>query len=217
MAAAAFYCIARLQVPGCEAVEVAVFTELILKQQRIPSQRKEQLAVLAHQIQKMLLPMPHCISEDGELMAPDRAEIQMEPPGVQGVEIAQVISQDLLPLSFVQRRCVRDKPVKVILPRVIFQPPLKKGIEVFGIIFKGGQQAAEFHHIGRLYPAKVFEPCRVQIKRHPLPVEQCQDPLKGLVLFQQLQRLARIVVPVEQVRAEKRLPHHVLLCVRQCG
>ncbi len=106
---------------------------------------------------------------------------------------------------------------KVILPRVIFQPPLKKGIEVFGIIFKGGQQAAEFHHIGRLYPAKVFEPCRVQIKRHPLPVEQCQDPLKGLVLFQQLQRLARIVVPVEQVRAEKRLPHHVLLCVRQCG
>lgn len=49
-------------------------------------------------------------------MAPDRAEIQMEPPGVQGIEIAQVISQDLLPLSFVQRRCVRDKPVKVILP-----------------------------------------------------------------------------------------------------
>ena len=46
---------------------------------------------------------------------------------------------------------------------MIFQPPLKKGIEVFGIIFKGGQQAAEFHHIGRLYPAKVFEPCRVQI------------------------------------------------------
>ena len=71
MAAAAFYCIARLQVPGCEAVEVAVFTELILKQQRIPSQRKEQLAVLAHQIQKMLLPMPHCISEDGKLMAAD--------------------------------------------------------------------------------------------------------------------------------------------------
>ena len=62
-----------------------------------------------------------------------------------------------------------------------------------------------------------LEPCRVQIKRHPLPVEQCQDPLKGLVLFQQLQRLARVVVPVEQVRAEKRLPHHVLLCVRQCG
>src|SRR5699024_11235307 len=79
MAAAAFYCIARLQVPGCEAVEVAVFTELILKQQRIPSQRKEQFAIVAHQIQKMLLPMPHCISEDGELMAPDRAEIQMEP------------------------------------------------------------------------------------------------------------------------------------------
>ena len=41
----------------------AVFTELILKQQRIPSQRKEQLAIVAHQIQKMLLPMLHRISE----------------------------------------------------------------------------------------------------------------------------------------------------------
>ena len=85
--------------------------------------------------------------------------------------VAQVISQDLLPLSFVQRRCVRDKPVKVILPRMIFQPPLKKGIEVFGIIFKGGQQAAEFHYIGRLYPMKVFDPFRIQSQCHPLPVE----------------------------------------------
>ena len=47
----------------------------------------------------------HLISEDGELMALDGAEVQMEPAGVQGVEIAQVITQDLLPLFFVQRRC----------------------------------------------------------------------------------------------------------------
>ena len=105
VAAAALYGVTRLQVLGREAVEVAVFTELVLKQQRIPSQRKEQLAVLAHQIQKMLLPMLYRISEDGELMASDGAEVQMEPAGVQGVEIAQVIPQDLLPLFFVQRRC----------------------------------------------------------------------------------------------------------------
>ena len=81
-----------------------MFTELVFKQQRIPSQRKEQLAIVAHQIQKMLLSMLHRISEDGELMALDGAEVQMEPAGVQGVEIAQVITQDLLPLFFVQRR-----------------------------------------------------------------------------------------------------------------
>lgn len=69
-----------------------MFTELVLKQQRIPSQRKEQLAIVAHQIQKMLLPMLHRISEDGELIAPDGAEIQMKPAGIQGIEIAQVIT-----------------------------------------------------------------------------------------------------------------------------
>ena len=82
-----------------------MFTELVFKQQRIPSQRKKQLAVLTHQIQKMLLPMLHRISENGKLMAPDGAEIQMESAGIQGIEIAQVITQDLLPLLFVQRRC----------------------------------------------------------------------------------------------------------------
>ena len=44
---------------------------------------------------------------------------------------------------------------------MIFQPPLKEGVEVFGVVFKGGQQAAEFHHIGHLYPAKVFDPFRI--------------------------------------------------------
>ena len=82
VAAAALYGVTRLQVLGREAVEVAVFTELVFKQQRIPSQRKKQLAVLTHQIQKMLLPMLHRISENGKLMAPDGAEIQMKPAGI---------------------------------------------------------------------------------------------------------------------------------------
>ena len=99
---------------------------------------------------------------------------------------------------------------------MIFQPLLKEGVKIFGVVFKGGQQAAEFHHIGHLYPAKVFDPFRIQIKCHLLPVEQREDPLERPVLFQQFQGRALIVVPVEQVRAEKRPPHHVPLGVCQC-
>ena len=54
---------------------------------------------------------------------------------------------------------------------MIFQPLLKEGVKVFGVVFKGFQQAAEFHYIGHLYPMKVFDPFRIQSQCHPLPVE----------------------------------------------
>ena len=38
--------------------------------------------------EQMLLPLLHRINENGKLMAPDGAEIQMKPAGIQGIEIA---------------------------------------------------------------------------------------------------------------------------------
>ena len=110
-----------------------------------------------------------------------------------------------------------DKPVEVILSGMVVQPEVKKSRQILCVIFKYSQQPAEFSHIGHFHPPESFQAFYWQKQPHTIPIKQDADSLERTILFQQFQSFPFILMPEKQIRAKKRLPHHIPLVLRQHG